>query len=84
MYSCEVQYFTINPLTLLWRRPLAYRNQSIDLRSKSMDWFLYNNGLRHDRVNSVGIVTIECISDHNNIDNKRNICRNDKLNLKKR
>ena len=49
-----------------------------------MNWFLYNNGLRHDRVNSVGIVTIECISDHNNIDNKRNICRNDKLNLKKR
>ena len=28
-------------LTLSWRRPLSYRNQSIDLRSKSMDWFLY-------------------------------------------
>ena len=27
------------PLTLLWRRPLSYRN-----------WFLYDNGLRHERV----------------------------------
>ena len=34
-------------LTLSWRRPLSYRN----LRSKSMDWFLYDNGLRHERVN---------------------------------
>ena len=24
--------------------PLSYRNQSIDLLSKSMDWFLYDNG----------------------------------------
>ena len=37
-------------LTLLWQRPLSYRNQSTDLRSKSMDWFLYDNGLRHERV----------------------------------
>ena len=37
-------------LTLSWRRPLSYRNQSIDLLCKSMDWFLYNNGLRHERV----------------------------------
>ena len=40
-------------LTLLWRRPLSYRNQSIDLQSKSMDWFLYDNGLRHERVKDV-------------------------------
>ena len=33
-------------LTLSWRRPLSYRNQSIDLLSK---WFLYDNGLRHER-----------------------------------
>ena len=26
-----------------WRRPLSYRNQSIDLLCKSMDWFLYDN-----------------------------------------
>ena len=37
-------------LTLSWRRPLSYRNQSIDLHSKSMDWFLYDNCLRHERV----------------------------------
>ena len=37
-------------LTLSWQRPLSYRNQSIDLWSKSMDWVLYDNGLRHERV----------------------------------
>ena len=26
--------------------PLLYRNQSIDLRSKSLDWFLCDNDLR--------------------------------------
>ena len=40
-----------NHLTLSWRRQLSYRNQSIDLRSKSMDWFLYDSGLRHERFN---------------------------------
>ena len=42
--------FPLTTLTLSWRRPLSYRNQSIDLRSKSMDRFLYDNGLRHERV----------------------------------
>ena len=37
-------------LTLSWRRPLSYRNQSIDLLCKSVDWFLYDNGLRHEKV----------------------------------
>ena len=37
-------------LTLSRRRPLSYRNQSIDLQSKSMDWFLYDNDLRLERV----------------------------------
>ena len=32
-------------LTLPWRRPLPCRNQR-----RSMDWFLYDNGLRHERV----------------------------------
>ena len=26
---------------------------SLHLQSKSMDWFLYDNGLRHERVNSI-------------------------------
>ena len=38
-------------LTLSWWRPLSYRNQSIDLLCKSMDWFLYDNGLRHEIIN---------------------------------
>ena len=38
-------------LALSWRRPLSYRNQSINLQSKSMEWFLYDNGFRHERVN---------------------------------
>ena len=38
-------------LTLSWRRPISYRNQSINLLPKSMDWFLNDIGLRHERVN---------------------------------
>ena len=37
-------------LGLTRKRPISYRNQSIDLQSKSMDWFLYDIGLRHERV----------------------------------
>ena len=29
---------------------LSYRNQPIDLQSTSMNWFLYDNSLRHERV----------------------------------
>ena len=29
-------------LTLSWRRSISYRNQSIDLLCKSIDWFLYD------------------------------------------
>ena len=37
-------------LTLSWRRPLSYRNQSINLLHKSMDWFLYDSSFRHEKV----------------------------------
>ena len=37
-------------LTLSWRRFLSYRNQSIDLLCKLMNWFLYDRYLRHERV----------------------------------
>ena len=40
----------LDALTLSWQRPLSYRKQSIDLFCKSMDWFLYDNGLRLERV----------------------------------
>ena len=36
-------------LTLSWRRSLSYRNQSIDLLYKSMDWFPYDRDLCHKR-----------------------------------
>ena len=44
-------------LTLSWRGPLSYRNQSIDLQKKSMDWFLYDNDLRHEKVKAIGVQT---------------------------
>ena len=40
-------------LTPSWWRCLFYRNQSIDLKSISMDWFLYDRDIRHERVNRV-------------------------------
>ena len=40
-------------LTLSRRRLLLYRNQSTDLRSKSMDRFLCDNGPRLERVKSL-------------------------------
>ena len=43
-------------LTLSRWMPLSYRNQSIDLRSKSIDWFLYDNGLRLERVKAILLV----------------------------
>ena len=40
-------------LTLSWRRSLSYRNHSIDLLSKSMDWFLCDRDLCRERVKSL-------------------------------
>ena len=37
-------------LILSCRRSLSYRNQSTDLLCKSMDWFLYDRELHHERV----------------------------------
>ena len=37
-------------LTISGRRPLSYRNHSIDLLCKSVDWFPYDNGPCHERV----------------------------------
>ena len=36
--------------TLSWWRSISYRNQSIDLQNKSMDWFLYDRDLRHEKI----------------------------------
>ena len=43
-------------LTLSWRRSLSYKNQSIDLQSKSVGWFLYD---RDQRRSSVFFVNFE-------------------------
>ena len=40
-------------LTLSWWRLISYRKQSVDMRSRSMDWFLYDIGLHHERVKVV-------------------------------
>ena len=48
-------------LTLSCGRPVSYRNQSIDLHSKSMDWFLYDKDLRHERVNIADANFIELV-----------------------
>ena len=40
-------------LNLSWRRSLLCRNQSIDLQSKSIDWFLYDKNFRHERVTAL-------------------------------
>ena len=37
-------------LTLLWGGSLSYIYQFTDLQSKSIDWFLYDRDLRHERV----------------------------------
>ena len=49
-FNSENRQKSVVNLTLSWRRPLSYTNQSIDLLRKSMDWFLYDNGLRLERV----------------------------------
>ena len=40
-------------LNLLWWRFILYRNYSIDLQNKSMNWFLYDKNPRHERVNAL-------------------------------
>ena len=45
-------------LTLSWRRSLSYRNQFIDLLCKSMDWFLHDRNLRHERVKGSKLMLI--------------------------
>ena len=50
-----IRYFLFLRSILSGRRPMSYRNQSIDLQSKSIDWFLYDKDLRLERVSSPSI-----------------------------
>ena len=36
--------------SFMTERSISYRNQSINLESKSMDWFLYDRDLHHEKV----------------------------------
>ena len=45
-WECE----DIDGLTLSWRRSLSYKNRSIDLLCKPMDWFLYDRDRPHEIV----------------------------------
>ena len=48
------------PLILSWQRSLSYRNQSIDLLSQSMDWFVvYDGDFRHERVKVACVVKLK-------------------------
>ena len=38
--------------------PLSYRSQAIDFESKSMGWFLYDNGLGHEKVKKMSMFYI--------------------------
>ena len=49
-------------LTFSWRRPISYRNPSIDVHRKSMDWFLYDIGLRHERVNGITVSYLKSVT----------------------
>ena len=40
-------------LNLSWWRSVSYRTQSIDLQSKSMDWFLCDREFSHERVKTL-------------------------------
>ena len=42
---------------------VIYRNQSIDLRRKSMDWFLYDNGLCQERIKNIFVSQVEIKTD---------------------
>ena len=46
-------------LHLSWRSSLLSRSQSIDFQNKSMDWFLYDKNLRHERVNALLLACIQ-------------------------
>ena len=52
-------HFQYISLFLSWRKFLSYRNQFIDLQSKSMSWFLYDRDLRHERVNRFPVLQPE-------------------------
>ena len=56
--------FFLFVVVLSWRKSLSYKNQSIDLLFKSMDWFLYNRDLCNERNKVIIIIIIIIIIIH--------------------
>ena len=56
--TLSIKIILSNSLALSWRRPYSCRNQSTDSLRNSMDWFLYDDGFRHERVKSLNQVVI--------------------------
>ena len=48
--------------TLSWQMSLSYRNQSIDLLCRPMDWFLYDRDPNHERVTELYHILENCSS----------------------
>ena len=42
----------------MWNCILSYRNQSINLQIKIINWFLYDRDRRHEKVNALLLVCI--------------------------
>ena len=56
--TLSIKIILSNSLTLSWRRPYSFKNQSTDSLRNSVDWFLYDDSLRHERVKSLNQVVI--------------------------
>ena len=48
--KCQIKIKCQIRITFSLRKSLSYRNQSIDLHSKSIHWLIYDRGLRHGSV----------------------------------
>ena len=46
----DTSFYCINFYYLSWWRSISYRNQSIDLQSRSLEWFLCDRDLSHEGV----------------------------------
>ena len=69
LVACDICEFSrLSFLTVSRQRPISYINQSVDLQSKSMDWFLYNIGLRRETVKKAFPIVITIISYNNAFD----------------
>ena len=63
LYIFLESFLSTTILTISWWRCVLYRNQSIDLLSKLMEWFLYDRDLHHERVNhSSGIIRMRILN----------------------